>query len=200
MRLLIFILAGACIYLALRPRAEGEGDSLDLGGAVGGVLDLSSFEPESIVNEITAAARAVVGNWRPPAKYAQAIMQAEDDNGIPRDILARLLYQESHWREDIITGRKRSSVGAVGIAQFMPATAAERGLNPLDPYASIAEAGRYLAWLRTRHSNWTEAVAAYNWGTGNVARKGLVNAPLETRNYFTEILGDVNASNGTGWT
>lgn len=194
MRWLVFSLAAACIYLALRPN-QGQ----DAAPEGGWLPDLSTLEPENIMNEISGAARSLVGAWRPPAKYAAHIMQAEDDNGIPRDMLARLLFQECRWREDIITGRTRSPVGAVGIAQFMPATAAERGLNPLDPYASIAEAGRYLAWLRGRHGNWSEALAAYNWGTGNVARKGLGRAPLETRNYYTQILADVNAANGTGW-
>lgn len=197
MRWLTFTLAAACIYLALRPRTEGQGE--DLGSVLGGVLDLPSLEPESIMNEITAAARSVIGAWRPPAKYAAAIIQAEDENGIPRDLVARTLYQESRWREDIITGRTRSPVGAIGIAQIMPATAREWNVNPLDPFASIAFAGRYLAWLRGRHNNWSETLAAYNWGTGNVARKGLTTAPLETRNYYSQILADVNASNGTGW-
>lgn len=192
MRLITFALAATCIYLLLRPRDLADGQE-------GGFLpDLSTFDPESIVNEAIGAVRATVGAWRPPAKYAAAIMQAEDANSIPRDVLARLLFQECRWREDIITGRTRSPVGAIGIAQFMPATAAERGLNPLDPYASIAEAGRYLAWLRARHNSWAEALAAYNWGTGNVARKGLARAPQETRDYFSQILADVNDANGHG--
>lgn len=193
MRWLTFALAAACIYLALRP---SEGDESPDGGFM---PDLSTLEPETLMSKISGAVRATVGAWRPPAAYAAAIQRAEDENGIPRDVLARLLFQECRWRDDIITGRTRSPVGAVGIAQFMPGTAAERGLNPLDPYASIAEAGRYLAWLRGRHGNWSEALAAYNWGTGNVGRKGLGRAPQETRDYYTQILGDVNAANGTGW-
>lgn len=201
MRLLAFALAAACLYLILRPSEQDAADTADAqaSGAFGtdGQADTSILE--NVLNTASSAVRSTFGGWRPPAKYATAIQQAEDANGIPRDVLARLLYQECHWREDIITGRTTSPVGAVGIAQFMPATAAERGLNPLDPLASIAEAGKYLAWLYRRHGNWTEALAAYNWGTGNVARKGLAQAPAETRNYYAQILGDVNAANGTAW-
>lgn len=148
---------------------------------------------------IMAAAKNLVGAWRPPAKYVQAIAQAEQDNGIPTDMLARLLFQESRYREDIITGRVSSPVGAMGIAQFMPATAREMGIDPLDPYAAIAAAGRYLASLYRQTGSWAQALAAYNWGIGNVKRKGIAAAPTETRNYYSQILADVNASNGTTW-
>lgn len=196
MRIVLFALAAGCIYLALRPRELGEGDTLDLGGFM---PDLSSIQPENIVGEIVGTVRGAVGAWRPPARFIDAIRQAEDANGIPRDILARLLFQECHWREDIISGRTRSAAGAIGIAQFMPDTAADEGVDPLDPYASIAAAGRYLAKLFRKFGRWAEALAAYNWGQGNVSRKGLVNAPAETRNYYSQILADVNAANGTGW-
>src|SRR4030065_1593917 len=68
------------------------------------------------------------------ARYRPTVEPAELRHGLPAGLLARLLYQESHYRTDIITGAERSPAGALGIAQFMPATAAEYGINPLDPY------------------------------------------------------------------
>jgi soluble lytic murein transglycosylase-like protein len=153
----------------------------------------------TIFDDLMNQARNTLGIWRPPAKYAGLIAQAEDQNGIPRDLLARLLYQECHWREDIITGRVNSPTGAQGIAQFMPATARQYGVNPLDPASAIDGAGRYLKWLFGQFGNWSETLAAYNWGIGNVQRKGLVLAPRETRLYYTQILADVNTSNGTAY-
>lgn len=135
--------------------------------------------------------------WRPPEKYAPAIAAAEQRHGIPRDMLARLLYQESRYREDIITGRVKSPVGALGIAQFMPATAQEMGIDPLEPMQAIDGAGRYLARLYRASGTWAKALAAYNWGLGNVQRKGMAKAPAETRNYYAQILNDINAANGT---
>lgn len=135
--------------------------------------------------------------WSPPASaapYLRAIAQAEDANGIPRNMLARLLYQESRFRPEIINGTVRSSAGAIGIAQFMPATAGELGIDPRDPAQAIPAAGRYLAQLYRRFGNWSEALAAYNWGQGNVARKGLGAAPAETRSYFSSILSDLGLS------
>lgn len=126
-----------------------------------------------------------------PKQYAAAIIEAEDANGIPRNLLARLLYQECRWRTDIITGTLKSSAGAIGIAQFLPATAKEYGVNPYDAFSSIRGAGVYIARLYKSFGSWTEALAAYNWGQGNVRRKGIAAAPLETRNYYSQILSDV---------
>lgn len=124
-----------------------------------------------------------------PPIYAGIIAEAEDAHGIPSGLLARLLWTESRFREDIISGKVKSSVGALGIAQFMPATAMELGVDPLDPYQAIPGAARYLAKLYRSTGDWTEAVAAYNWGIGNVQRKGLSAAPQETLNYIKSIFG-----------
>ncbi|MFZ4758917.1 MAG: transglycosylase SLT domain-containing protein [Burkholderiaceae bacterium] len=148
--------------------------------------------PAPVEDEGTAVTGAA--RWTPPAAarpYLAAIVQAEDAYSIPRNMLARLLWQESRYRSDIITGATRSPAGAVGIAQFMPATAREFGIDPLDPFQSIDAAGRYLAKLYRRFGSWAQALAAYNWGQGNVARKGLANAPAETRTYYTSILSDL---------
>lgn len=125
-------------------------------------------------------------------KYDALIVASANNAGIPPDLLYRLLYQESRFREDIITGATRSPVGALGIAQFMPATAIEwlgSEAAALDPKKAIPGAAKYLAWLiRMFSGNVKAAVAAYNWGIGNVKKKGLDNAPQETRNYVAAIL------------
>lgn len=134
------------------------------------------------------------GPWQYPAAaapYVPAIQAAEARHGIPDKMLGRLLYQESRFRADIITGRVSSPAGALGIAQFMPATAAEMGVDPLDPPAAIDAAGAYLRRLYNALGSWQLALAAYNWGIGNVQRKGIERAPAETRAYYTEILRDV---------
>lgn len=149
------------------------------------------------MDKLIQKAASLTGTWRPPAQYADMIAAAEARHGIPPDMLARLLYQESRYRADIISGKTRSPVGALGIAQFMPATASEMGIDPLDPAQAIDGAARYLARLYGTFGNWSEALAAYNWGQGNVKRKGLAAAPAETRTYYTSILSDVNAASGS---
>lgn len=132
--------------------------------------------------------------WTPPAAakpYLAAIAAAEQKYNLPTNLLARLIHQESRYRHDIISGKTKSPAGAVGIAQFMPATAKQFGINPLDPFQSIDGAGRYLKQLYDRFGSWDKALASYNWGQGNVAKKGLANAPTETKNYLAQILTDL---------
>ena len=132
-----------------------------------------------------------LGFWSPPEQYAGLVASAEARYSLPDGLLARLLWQESRYREDIITGRVASPAGALGIAQFMPATARDFGIDPLNPAQAIDAAGKYLRQLFNRFGNWPEALAAYNWGQGNVSRKGLAAAPSETVAYFTSILSDL---------
>jgi soluble lytic murein transglycosylase-like protein len=135
-----------------------------------------------------------VSTWTPPriaAPYLDTIAATEQANGIPTNLLARLLHQESRFRPDIIDGSTTSPVGAVGIAQFMPKTAKDIGVDPLDPASAIAGAGRYLSSLFKQLGTWDKALAGYNWGAGNVKRKGIANAPQETRDYVAQITADV---------
>jgi len=123
-------------------------------------------------------------------EYATVIADTEAANGIPPDLLARLLYQESRFRADAV-GPNTKYGRARGIAQFIPSTAASFNLDPMDPIASIQVAGRYLAQLYASTGSWPLALAAYNWGIGNVTRKGMSAAPSETRNYVAQITADV---------
>lgn len=163
--------------------------------------DLEAFEPAprewllfSGRPTVGEAARSVPTGWTWPAlaePYRPTIASAAEASGVPTDLLARVLHQESRFRDDIISGRTRSRAGAVGIAQFMPATARQFGIDPTDPNQAIPAAARYLRQLFDRFGDWTLALAAYNWGQGNVARRGLDAAPKETRDYVADITRDV---------
>jgi soluble lytic murein transglycosylase-like protein len=132
-----------------------------------------------------------------PAKYKNHITAAEIREGLPHDLLARLLWQESRFRDDIISGAVVSPAGAMGIAQIVPRW--HPGVDPLDPFASIDYAARYLRDLRLQTGSWPLALAAYNWGIGNLNRalnnfgsqNALLSAPKETRNYVADITGDL---------
>lgn len=123
--------------------------------------------------------------------YRLAIAAAELARGIPTGLLARLLYQESHYRTDIIDGSTRSATGALGLAQFMPATAAELGIDPLDPFQAIEGAARYLRRMYDAFGDWRLALAAYNAGPGNVKKYNGVPPFTETQKYVAEIASDV---------
>jgi soluble lytic murein transglycosylase-like protein len=129
-------------------------------------------------------------NRKRAAPFLAAFASAESKYGLPPDLLNRVAYQESRYNPEA-----KSPVGAVGIMQFMPATAAEFGINPADPFQSIDAAGRYLAQLYKMFKSWPLAIAAYNWGPGNmqkhIAKHGGLNVaalPDETRKYLSIAL------------
>ena len=133
--------------------------------------------------------------WTPPAAaapYLDAIRTAEADNGLPENLLARLLDEESRYRPEIINGTVISSAGAIGIAQIVPKW--HPGVNPYDPFASITYAGRYLRQLYNQFGSWSMALAAYNWGPTILTQKGFDAAPAETRDYVTSIIRDIPAA------
>lgn len=144
-------------------------------------------EIDNVAQNTVAPLKLVFGT-----KYDALIKSSAEQYGIDPEILYRLLYEESRFRDDIITGKKRSSVGALGIAQFMPATAVEQLGSveaALDPAQAIPGAARYLSRLIAYTGSLQGGVAAYNWGMGNVKNKGLSRAPAETRNYVLAITG-----------
>jgi hypothetical protein len=123
----------------------------------------------------------------PTAPWAHVIAQAAQDNGLPPAFLTRLLNQESTMFTLAV-----SRAGAMGIAQFMPGTAAARGLDdPFDPFKAIPAAARYLADLRRQFGNLGLAAAAYNAGAGRVSAwlRGSSDLPAETRDYVLRITG-----------
>ena len=129
--------------------------------------------------------------WTPPAAaqpYMAAIRQAEALYQLPPNLLARVLYQESRFRPDIIHCETISSAGAMGIAQIVPRW--HPTVDPCDPWDSIDYAGQYLAQLFDLTGSWERAVAAYNWGIGNLNRQGLAGAPKETRDYIASMKAD----------
>jgi soluble lytic murein transglycosylase-like protein len=126
-------------------------------------------------------------------KYRPLFDAAESVNGIPAGLLFRQAYQESRFRDDIITGETVSSAGAVGIMQIIPYWHPDLGTaGALDPARAIAYAGRYLAQLYRQFGTWGKALAAYNWGPGNLSQHPNPSTwPAQTRDYVTSILGDV---------
>lgn len=154
---------------------------------------------------LTAGGATVLADWkRRGAKYLPLLNAAERKYGIPRDLLARQAYQESRFREDIITGVTRSPAGAIGIMQIIPkwhpsldpgdAAADERAA--LDPARAIDYAARFLSSLHRQFGTWSLALAAYNAGPGNVQKYNGIPPFKETRDYVAQILGDVNKDTG----
>lgn len=119
--------------------------------------------------------------------FAGATVSAARANSLPPEFLAAALLQESAYDPQAL-----SSAGALGIAQFMPETAAEAGVDPYDPFASIDGAaallGGYAAAYRDRYPDaYSAALAAYNAGPLAVAEYRGVPPYAETREYVALI-------------
>src|SRR4051794_13797539 len=63
---------------------------------------------------------------------------------------------------------KISPKGAIGVGQFMPGTAKDRGIDPYNEAQNRAEIPKLAGELFDKYGNWDDALAAYNWGPGNV--------------------------------
>ena len=115
------------------------------------------------------------------------IETAADAQQLPRDYFTRLIWRESSFRPHVT-----SSAGAQGIAQFMPGTAEEQGLDdPFDPEFAIPASAKYLRSLKDRFGNLGLAAAAYNAGPTRLARwieKGGY-LPIETEDYVAFVTG-----------
>jgi hypothetical protein len=120
---------------------------------------------------------------------------AAKQEGLPVNFLTRLI-----WRESAFDSGAVSPAGAQGVAQFMPGTAAERGLDdPFDPAAAIPASAKLLAEFAQRFGNLGLAAAAYNAGPNALAEwlAGKGPLPPETQNYVLAITGhDVEAWRG----
>lgn len=134
----------------------------------------------------------LLGGWKRTKnaeKYLPLLHAAETRYGIPRDLLARLAYQESHFRDDIVSGSYVSSAGALGLMQIVPAS--HPTAQPLNVPAAIDYAAQFLVSLRSQFGSWKLALAGYNAGAGNVKKYGGVPPFAQTQTYVAQILNDV---------
>ena len=120
-----------------------------------------------------------------PNNYGEPIAAAAERNNIPPDILAGLIATESNFNSKAV-----SSAGAQGLAQFMPPTAAEFGVDVNDPMSSIDGAARYLRYLLDYfNGDMNLAIYAYNGGMGNIERYGgPIPGNRENEEYLQKVL------------
>jgi hypothetical protein len=124
---------------------------------------------------------------KPGKTVCELIETAANDHRLPIDFFTRLIWKESRFRADAVSPK-----GARGIAQFMPGTAALRGLSDsFDPIEAIPASANYLAALAARFGNLGLAAAAYNAGEKRVDDwlSGAGRLPFETEDYVLSITG-----------
>jgi len=127
--------------------------------------------------------------------YLPALNAAETQYRIPQNLLVRIAWQESRFRPEVISGEVKSAAGAVGMMQLLPKYFPDAGQSILN---DIQTAAILMAGLYKRFQDWQLAVAAYNWGGGDVhheivtdGQPILADMPLETQNYVRQVFADV---------
>ncbi|HEX5644881.1 MAG TPA: lytic transglycosylase domain-containing protein [Erythrobacter sp.] len=123
-----------------------------------------------------------------PAAYAAKVAELSMRYDLSPALIEALVWQESRWRHGAVSPK-----GARGLAQLMPGTARDLGVDPDDPYANLEGGARYLrAQLNRFGGDLEKALAAYNAGPGRVERAGGVPRIAETRQYVAAIMGRLN--------
>lgn len=157
-------------------------------------LNLTLFEPPS----------AAIGNRQGERLYREMQPTLRGDKTLARtdieqmidrvaehvslapELIHSVVAAESDFQPQAV-----SQAGAQGLMQLMPATAKELGVqDSFDPQQNLLGGSKYLKQLLDKYDgDLDKALAAYNWGQGNVDRQGLENMPQETRNYLTKVKG-----------
>jgi len=122
----------------------------------------------------------------------QIINNAAAANGVPAQLAVAQAQQESSLNPAAYNAKS----GATGLFQLEPPTAAQLGVtNSLDPVQNSNGGTKYLAQLYAQFGTWGLALAAFDWGPGNLQNalntygdNWFSHAPAETQNYVTTIL------------
>ena len=126
------------------------------------------------------------------ASLCLMVESAANANGLPVGFLTRVIWRESNFDPAAVGPVTRTGARALGIAQFMPESAAESGLaDPFDPVQALPKAAELLSRLAERFGNLGLAAAAYNAGARRVQEwlAGSGYMPDETRRYVLAITG-----------
>ena len=147
-------------------------------------------QPETQGSASAQSPTAATGD--PEKSICLLVESAARSNNLPVNFFVGVIWQESRFRADAVGPVTRRGERALGIAQFMPKTAAGRSLlDPFDPIQALPKSAEYLRELRQEFGNLGLAAAAYNAGPRRVRDwiNGSGQMPAETRRYVLAITG-----------
>jgi hypothetical protein len=131
--------------------------------------------------------------------YKEMVAKDAVKYGIDPNISTRLLQNETGGLKN--PEAAKSKAGAVGIAQFMPATAKQYGIDPTDPKQSSDAMNKHVHHLMKQYGDPQLVAIAYNWGEGNT-NKWLASGanpdklPRETQEYLHKFMHKALAQGG----
>jgi len=168
-------------WIAGPPRLEAPAPALHPTGHSAGAQPV----PDHIVVPDEALASPERHASAIPHVYGAKVRELAARFDLSPALIEALVWQESRWRAGA-----RSPKGAQGLAQLMPGTAREMGVDPHDPFANLEGGARYLRQQIDRFDGDLEkALAAYNAGPGRVKDANGIPNIRETRNYVAAIMG-----------
>lgn len=143
------------------------------------------ISPLSQLQEFADTASAELpANTRNDASWLEAIItKASRKYGVDAGLIKAVIKAESDFNPDAV-----SHAGARGLMQLMPATARSLGVvDSFDPEQNVMGGTRFLKDMLQRYNgNVDSALAAYNWGPGNVDKRP-EHLPRETREYLARV-------------
>ncbi|WP_410552925.1 tape measure protein [Acinetobacter seifertii] len=148
----------------------------------------SELEKQQKIMAVNAKVQALSAKYDISSKAAAA--------NVPQGLIEGMIMQES--RGDTFRNGKllTSPVGAQGVAQFMPKTAKQYGVDVKSEESSINGMIKYVSdLLKMFKGNVEKAVMAYNAGPENV-RTGKANGFKETKKYLSNVKSYVAGFNG----
>ena len=123
-------------------------------------------------------------------QYVPTLNAIESQYGLPQNLLCAVALQESSFNPSAVN----ASSGATGMFQLLPQYYPGAGADWQTDAATAAQA---LLGYYNQFGNWQDALAAYNWGPGNLTSSGassLSQLPSETQGYVTNIVSNVPVS------
>jgi hypothetical protein len=158
-------------------RSGGHGQAGPISSSQGGLS--SQGEVERHFKAGASWGRRSMGDT---SAYDQLIKEAARRHQVPERLIKAVIKVESDFNP-----RATSRAGAMGLMQLMPGTARDLGVRcAYNPAENIDGGTRFLRDLLDRYGgNVPMALAAYNWGPGNLDRGG--SLPRETRNYLEAV-------------
>ena len=175
---------GAALWVSGGPVLPGEVQVVDAEGEIAVVpAEMLAFLPDTVIADPELHASAI------PAAYSEHVRALAQRFDLSPALIEALVWQESRWRADAV-----SPVGARGLAQLMPGTARDLGVDPRDPFANLEGGARYLREQLDRFDGDLErALAAYNAGPGRVITAGGIPRIRETQHYVAAVMGRLAA-------
>jgi hypothetical protein len=118
----------------------------------------------------------------PTSPYLDFAVSQAQRYGVPANLFTAQIGAESSWNPTAQNGN------AYGIAQFMPATAADYGVNRSDPYSSITGAAQYDAQLFSQYGSWQTALQKYGTtANGNAPSVDALAASIDSNSPFSSF-------------